>query len=73
MRRDRIFTIANKAVTLHDGKIESVEVGGQKEFLSIQNGQRVNINEAYATVCGEMSVKGLRRCGCITNFKTSVL
>ena len=73
MRRDRIFTIANKAITLHDGKIESVEVGGQKEFLSIQNGQRVNINEAYATVAGEMSVKGLRRCGVITNFKTSVL
>jgi hypothetical protein len=73
MRRDRLFTIANKAITLHDGKIESVEVGGQKEFLSIQNGQRVNINEAYATVCGEMSVKGLRRCGVITNFKTSVL
>jgi hypothetical protein len=73
MRRDRIFTIANKAITLHDGKIESVEVGGQKEFLSIQNGQRINVNEAYATVCGEMSVKGLRRCGVITNFKASVL
>ena len=73
MRRDRVFMLAKDAVTLHDGKIEDVEVGGQKEFLSIQGGARVNVIEAYATVTGEMSVSGLRRCGAIHNFKASIL
>jgi hypothetical protein len=73
MRRDRVFMLAKDAVTLHDGKIEDVEVGGQKEFLSIQGGARVNVVEAYATVTGEMSVSGLRRCGAIHNFKASIL
>jgi hypothetical protein len=73
MRKDRVFMLAKDAVTLHDGKIEDVEVGGQKEFLSIQGGARINVVEAYATVTGEMSVQGLRRCGAIHNFKASIL
>lgn len=73
MRRDRIFVLAKDALTLYDGKLENVEVGGQKEFLQIQDNARVNVNEAYATITGEMCVKGLRRCGAIHNFKANIL
>lgn len=73
MRRDRVYCLAKGAMTMHDGKIEDVSVDGQKQFLTIQNGQRINVIEAYATVTGEMSVKGLRRCGAIKNFKAPLL
>jgi hypothetical protein len=73
MRRDRVFTIAKGALTLHDGKIEDVSVDGQTQFLTVDGGQRINVTEAYATVTGEMSVKGLRRCGAIKNFKAPLL
>jgi hypothetical protein len=72
MRKDRVFMLAKDAITLYDGKVEDVNIGGQKEFLQIQNGNRVNVVEAYATVTGEMAVQGLRRCGAISNSKSPV-
>lgn len=73
MRRDRVFCLAKGAFTLHDGKLENVEADGQKQFLSLSGSSRLNVIEAYATVTGEMSVKGLRRCGAIKNFKAPLL
>ena len=72
MRLDRVYSLAKGSLSLYDGKLDPVEVGGQSQWLTINSdGKRVNVVEAYSTVTGEFCVNMPRDCGAIRNFKFS--
>lgn len=71
MRLDRCYSLAKGGLSLYDAKLEPVEVNGQNQFLTIANGQRINVIEAYSTLTGEFCVNMPRDCGAIRNFKFS--
>jgi len=72
MRLDRVYSLAKGALSLYDGKVDPVELGGQNQWLTINSdGQRINVVEAYSTITGEFCVSMPRDCGAIRNFKFS--
>jgi len=70
-KKGLIYCVADKAVKLKDGELSDITVSGQNQFLTIRDGNRVNVIEAYGEVVGEMAVEGVRRCMYIDNFKYS--
>jgi hypothetical protein len=76
MRKDKVVVMAKDVLELKGGEIEAVEVGGQREFLSLASGKRTNQAEMYSTITGELTANvkeaALRKCGYIENFKVTL-
>jgi hypothetical protein len=70
-KKGLVYCIADKSVKLKDGELRDITVSGQNQFLTIRDGQRVNVVEAYGEVVGECCVEGVRRSMFINNFKFS--
>lgn len=68
VRHDRTYLLPSGEIEQLGCEMEPVEVGGQSSFLSLVDGRRVNVEEAYSTVTGEMRVKYPRGFGVIRNF-----
>jgi len=76
MRKDYVVSLAKDVLELKGGEIDAVEVGGQREFLSLSSGKRINQAEAYSTITGEITMNhekpALRQCAYIGNFKVTL-
>lgn len=68
MRKNRIYLLPKNSIEMYGGTIEKVDVNGQNAFLSLQNGRRINVIEAYNTVKLEMMMRSPREAGAIRNF-----
>lgn len=73
MRGDKIYCIADGTMTLYDGSMKDVNIGGVSIFPQLVSGSRVDVSEKYATCTAEMAVKKLRLNMVINNFKTTAL
>lgn len=68
MRKNRIYLLPKNSIEMYGGTLEKVEVDGQANFLSILNGRRINVVEAYNTVKHENLMRTPREAGAIRNF-----
>lgn len=70
-KKPLVYCIADKHIVLKDGDLRRISVDGQSSFLAIQGGQRVNVEEAYGEVVGELCIEKARNNLFIDNFKYS--
>jgi hypothetical protein len=73
MRQDKIYCVADGTMTLYDGAMKDVNIGGVSIFPQLVSGSRVDVSEKYTKVTAEMAVKKLRLNMVINNFKTTAL
>jgi hypothetical protein len=73
MRSDNVYCIADGSMTLYDGAMKDVNIGGVSVFPQLVDGQRVDVSQKHANVTAEMTVKKPRVNMVIRDFKTTAL
>jgi len=73
MRADKVYGIADGTVTLYDGQLKPVSIGGVSVFPQLVNGYRVDVSEKHANVTAECAIKTPRKNMVIQDFKTTAL